>query len=69
MKRRALVTGGNRGIGRASAAGLTAAGHDVIVGLRDIGAAAEVDTAIWLAALPADGPTGKLFGHRAEIAW
>lgn len=27
------------------------------------------DTAIWLATLPADGPSGKVFRRRQEIAW
>ena len=27
------------------------------------------DTAIWLATLPADGPNGKFFRRRKEIAW
>lgn len=27
------------------------------------------DTAIWLATLPADGPTGKFFRRRQEIPW
>lgn len=27
------------------------------------------DTAVWLATLPADGPTGKFFQDREEIAW
>ncbi|MDU8926314.1 SDR family NAD(P)-dependent oxidoreductase [Alisedimentitalea sp. MJ-SS2] len=35
MARRALVTGGNRGIGRAVAAGLVRRGHDVVIGARD----------------------------------
>jgi NAD(P)-dependent dehydrogenase (short-subunit alcohol dehydrogenase family) len=32
----ALVTGGNRGIGRAIAAGLVARGHRVVIGVRDL---------------------------------
>ena len=36
MARRALVTGGNRGIGKAIAEGLVAAGHDVLIGVRDL---------------------------------
>jgi hypothetical protein len=27
------------------------------------------DTAIWLATLPADGPTGGFFRRRQRIAW
>ena len=27
------------------------------------------DTAIWLATLPEDGPTGGFFRRRKEIAW
>ncbi|MBC6437505.1 MAG: SDR family NAD(P)-dependent oxidoreductase [Rhodobacteraceae bacterium] len=34
----ALVTGGNRGIGRAITAGLVASGHRVVIGVRDISA-------------------------------
>ena len=40
--RRALVTGGNRGIGRAIAAGLRDAGLDVVIGSRDPRAGREV---------------------------
>jgi NAD(P)-dependent dehydrogenase (short-subunit alcohol dehydrogenase family) len=39
--RRALVTGGNRGIGAAIAAGLRDAGFDVVIGARDAAAGAE----------------------------
>lgn len=39
---RALVTGGNRGIGRAIAAGLVAKGFDVTIGVRDSDHGAEV---------------------------
>lgn len=35
IARRALVTGGNRGIGRAIAAGLIARGHQVVIAARD----------------------------------
>jgi len=27
------------------------------------------DTIVWLATLPANGPTGKFFSDRREIAW
>ncbi len=38
MARKALVTGGNRGIGKAVAAGLVAEGLDVTIGVRDLAA-------------------------------
>ena len=40
--RRALVTGGNRGIGRAIAEGLVLAGLDVTIGVRDVAASRAV---------------------------
>ncbi|MEL6952360.1 MAG: SDR family NAD(P)-dependent oxidoreductase [Pseudomonadota bacterium] len=40
--RKALVTGGNRGIGRAIAEGLVAQGHEVFIGVRSPGKSAEV---------------------------
>ena len=40
--RKALVTGGNRGIGRAIDEGLVAQGHEVIIGVRSPGKSAEV---------------------------
>ena len=43
---RALVTGGNRGIGLAIARGLAAAGHEVIVGARDAEAGEDAARAI-----------------------
>jgi hypothetical protein len=27
------------------------------------------DTPVWLATLPADGPTGGFFGDRAPLGW
>ena len=30
---------------------------------------AGADTAIWLATLPGDGPTGELFYERKPLAW
>ncbi|PRY94826.1 short-subunit dehydrogenase [Hasllibacter halocynthiae] len=44
--RRALVTGGNRGIGRAIAAGLLAEGLEVVIGARDPAAGAEAADAL-----------------------
>ena len=44
--RRALVTGGNRGIGRAIAEGLTARGLEVVIGARDAAAGAEAAEAL-----------------------
>lgn len=38
MQQRVLVTGGNRGIGKAIAAGLVDAGLDVVIGARDLAA-------------------------------
>ncbi|MEM9798436.1 MAG: SDR family NAD(P)-dependent oxidoreductase [Pseudomonadota bacterium] len=49
---KALVTGGNRGIGRAIAAGLVAEGLDVVIGARDGGA--EVAAEIGCAAVAMD---------------
>lgn len=91
---RALVTGGNRGIGKEIAKGLVAKGLDVVIGAREAppgvkvnamcpgwvrtrmgGASATptpeegADTAIWLATLPDNGPSGKFFRRREEIAW
>ena len=46
MTKRALVTGGNRGIGKAIACGLVAEGLDVLIGIRDMDLAksAEAET-------------------------
>jgi len=51
---RALVTGGNRGIGRAIAAGLVARGLDVVIGVRDLDAGRAVAAEIGAQALPLD---------------
>ena len=41
VMKRALVTGGNRGIGKAISAGLVAEGLEVVIGARDAAAGAE----------------------------
>ena len=52
--RRALVTGGNRGIGKAIAAGLVAQGLEVLVGSRDPAAGEAVADEIGARAVPLD---------------
>ena len=52
--RRALVTGGNRGIGKAIAAGLVAQGLEVLVGSRDPAAGDAVAAEIGARAIPLD---------------
>lgn len=54
MARRALVTGGNRGIGRAIAAGLRAAGLDVVIGARDPGPGARAAAELGVGAVALD---------------
>ncbi|KIT16825.1 SDR family NAD(P)-dependent oxidoreductase [Jannaschia aquimarina] len=54
MTRRVLVTGGNRGIGRAIAAGLVEQGLDVILTSRDAEAGAEVAREIGARSQPLD---------------
>lgn len=54
MTRRALVTGGNRGIGKAIAAGLVAEGLEVLIGVRDIVAGEEAAAEIGARAIPLD---------------
>ena len=54
MTRKALVTGGNRGIGRAIAAGLAARGLDVVIGARDPQAGQEAAEALGVRALHLD---------------
>lgn len=60
--RRALVTGGNRGIGRAIADGLVKAGLDVTIGVRDVAASRAVAYEIGAAVLACDlaGPDDAL---------
>lgn len=66
--RRALVTGGNRGIGRAIAEGLRGAGLDVVIGARDAAAGREAAEALGVrsAALDLTRPDG--FGAALEEA-
>lgn len=52
--RRALVTGGNRGIGKAIAAGLVAQGHEVLVDSRDLAAGEAAAVEIGARAIPLD---------------
>lgn len=53
-KRRALVTGGNRGIGLAIAEGLAAQGHHVIIGVRDLPAGRDIAARIGAEAIRLD---------------
>lgn len=52
VARRALVTGANRGLGRAVASGLHALGHTVYVAARDAGAAEQTAAAFGPGAVP-----------------
>ncbi len=52
--RRALVTGGNRGIGKAIAAGLLAEGLEVVIGARDGAAGAEAAAELGCASVALD---------------
>ena len=54
MARRALVTGGNRGIGKAIAEGLVAAGCDVLIGVRDLASGQRVADEIGATAVHLD---------------
>ena len=54
MARKALVTGGNRGIGKAIAAGLVAEGLDVTIGVRDLAAGEAVAAEIGAKAVELD---------------
>lgn len=68
MARRALVTGGNRGIGRAIAAGLREAGLDVVIAARrrDEGMAAAEELGCGSVTLDLDDP--RAFGPALEAA-
>jgi 3-oxoacyl-[acyl-carrier protein] reductase len=58
----ALVTGGSRGIGRATAVALAAAGHRILFTYREREADAKaLETAI-------DNSGGRAIGYRADIA-
>lgn len=52
--RKALVTGGNRGIGRAIASGMVRAGLDVVIGVRDLAAGQAVAAEIGASAVRLD---------------
>lgn len=52
--RRALVTGGNRGIGLAIASGLKATGHEVVIGARDARAGQIAADEIGVSSIPLD---------------
>ena len=54
MTKRALVTGGNRGIGKAIARGLVAEGLDVLIGVRDLECAKAAETATGAQAVHCD---------------
>ncbi|MEO0913134.1 MAG: SDR family NAD(P)-dependent oxidoreductase [Pseudomonadota bacterium] len=60
--KRALVTGGNRGIGRAIAAGLRDMGHEVVIGARDREAGAEAADALGVASVHLDLEDGSGLG-------
>jgi NAD(P)-dependent dehydrogenase (short-subunit alcohol dehydrogenase family) len=71
QRRVALVSGANRGIGRILANSICPGWVRTDMG----GAAAPrsmeegADTAVWLATVPDDGPTGGFFRNREPIPW
>ncbi len=68
MKRRALVTGGNRGIGKAIAKALVGEGLDVLIGVRDMDAGAAVAREIGARAVHCDlGPDAYLPAEADEV--
>lgn len=66
--RRALVTGANRGIGRAIAAGLRDAGMEVVIGARDGGAGREAAEALGVRSVALDLTAPDRFGPALEAA-
>ncbi len=68
MTRRALVTGGNRGIGRAIAAGLVAAGLEVVIAARREAEGAEAAAELGCAAVRFDLDDPRSFAPALEAA-
>ncbi|MBO9409274.1 SDR family NAD(P)-dependent oxidoreductase [Shimia sp. R9_1] len=64
---RALVTGGNRGIGLAIAQGLIAKGHEVVIGCRDLPTGEKVAKKIGASAVQLDVSAPSSILHTTEI--